>query len=71
MVHMVSNFIILATLVASGFSYSVPQKRDYNTVIADLNTISTKVTALDTSITNFPATGGSVAALLVRISLVY
>lgn len=64
MVRILSPYFVLIALAAT--TYASPTKRStVAQVEADLATIQTQVTTLDTDINNFPATGGTVLQLLV------
>lgn len=63
MVYIASTLLLALTFVASGIC--TPSKRTVDEVKADIATISAQVTKLDTSITAFPATGGSLTNALV------
>lgn len=63
MVHLKSTLVFLVSIAAVGLA--TPVKRTVAQVNADIASISSKVTALDTAINSFPATGGTLLAALV------
>lgn len=64
MVRILSSPLVVAALVA--IACASPTKRStIAQVEADIAQINTQVTALDTGIESFPATGGTITQLLV------
>lgn len=63
MVYLKSSFVFL--LSVASIALATPVKRTVDQVKADIADISAKVTSLDSAITAFPLTGGSLVAALV------
>lgn len=61
------QFLVLASLVLA--ACAAPSKRTVAAIEADLNTISTQVTALNNAVTAFPNTGGNLLQALVHLML--
>lgn len=64
MVRMLSPYFVLTALVASACAAAI-KRSAVAQVQTDIQTINNQVTALDNSVNNFPATGGTILQLLV------
>ncbi|KAF8201396.1 hydrophobic surface binding protein [Pholiota molesta] len=53
-----SSLVVLASIAVSSYASTVAN------ILSDISTISSQLTTLDTTITNFPATGGSLTVAL-------
>ncbi|KAF7974267.1 hypothetical protein HWV62_13056 [Athelia sp. TMB] len=63
MVQVASKFLVFGAMFATTYALSLP-KRDITQVEADIASISTQVTSLDTAVNAFPDTGGSLTQAL-------
>jgi hypothetical protein len=68
MVQISTRAFFVFSIAVSSFAVPLLLKRTVEQVKTDIANISTQVTALDTLITNYPTTGGTLLGALVRAS---
>jgi hypothetical protein len=69
MVHITSQFFVLAALIASSCALNLSKRSTAADVEADLKNISTQITTLDNAINSFPSTCSLILALVRCLEL--